>query len=328
VGARRTLSLTSYKVVAFAFLALCFWGGLSVAQAIQARKANHKRDARLEPPDWMCILILIASLSLTLVLFIDGFELIGGKVLEQSWAYWAKVFGEILKQISELCCFSLLVCVFAISVHGVRITASSGALGRLQYVMVFVNIVQSLVVVISWVLVVSITDTKTQVVIIDAMYWVISVPVILLSFGVFLYGGLLVRRINQSSLTAGSRKSQDMMQKTKHAAAMKVLYITCLVGVLFLIKAVVLILHASTDEQAMPAEYSVWLKVVGLSMTFTSYVAILYQHGDKLGWIKRALRAPMPVFTLRHQKSGDAYSKLKKAAQPAPGKRPPQLGQC
>ena len=49
-------------------------------------------------------------------------------------------------------------------VAGVRITSSSAMLGRLQYIMLSVNLVQSVVVIVSWVLVVIVLrhDAQTQ----------------------------------------------------------------------------------------------------------------------------------------------------------------------
>ena len=60
------------------FVAMTGWGGICIVQASQARKTNRKashdvRAGRFDPSDWMCILVLVASLANLVGLCIDNF---------------------------------------------------------------------------------------------------------------------------------------------------------------------------------------------------------------------------------------------------------------
>lgn len=275
---------------------MTLWGAVSVTQAVQARRANTKPDARLDPSDWMSILIFVALLASSVVLSIDNFIDKTVRAEHHEVFLWVTVISMILKIICELCAFSLLVCVFAISVHGVRITSSSAMLGRLQYTMLSVNLVQSVVVIVSWVLVVIVLrhDAQTQAELRKIASWVVSVPVISMAVAVFIYGGLLVRRINQSRGSAGQTKLNSIEQ-AKQAAATKVLIITGTIGALFMARAIVLILHSLPKPQ-MKINTNV-LDAVEHFASFFMYGIILFCHGDKLGWRRKAIDYPLREMT-------------------------------
>lgn len=280
---------------------LALWGATCVAQMVKAPSTRKGGEGGMDLSDWMCVLVFFALLSRSLQLFIEALKSSSSVDPYVITRAVLVVTGEMC----ELCCFSLLVFLFAISVHGVRITSSGSMLGRLKYYMVAVNILQGAAVVGLWTLLVAAQTQGSKI-----LHWaptlqwvmqlILAVPVLVLALCVGVYGFLLVRRINASH--DKTRKNQDARTQAatqaKMAAAKKVTYISCTLGGLFFVRAVMMIAvalnYTELYDPAKRDQNRLTIKLIAVFYNGIRILAdgiILVQHGDKLRWTRETVLA-------------------------------------
>jgi len=280
---------------------LALWGATCVAQMVKAPSTRKGGEGGMDLSDWMCVLVFFALLSRSLQLFIEALKSSSSVDPYVITRAVLVVTGEMC----ELCCFSLLVFLFAISVHGVRITSSGSMLGRLKHYMVAVNILQGAAVVGLWTLLVAAQTQGSKI-----LHWaptlqwvmqlILAVPVLVLALCVGVYGFLLVRRINASH--DKTRKNQDARTQAatqaKMAAAKKVTYISCTLGGLFFVRAVMMIAvalnYTELYDPAKRDQNRLTIKLIAVFYNGIRILAdgiILVQHGDKLRWTRETVLA-------------------------------------
>jgi len=186
--------------------------------------------------------------------------------------------------LSGLCaywCFNLLVFKWAVVVHSVR--TGSTILGHLKKYMMGLNVLQAVSLITIWTLVLTLDEHRKTLVIVGQM--MLAIPTLGLAIAVIAYGIRLVNKIKESSKRmSGIVKKDD----AKQAAALKTLLMAMGFGILFLIKAAVIVAVAfgptATTQSGVLSGWMLVMESLNSFVTVLAYGIVLFVFGDKLHW--------------------------------------------
>lgn len=297
LGQSSSTKRTVIFVMGVIFTVMAIWGCTGVAQVYKA-PSTRKGGQGLDTSDWMALLAFVGLFCQCWAHYIMALHVWDPTKGLDAWTI-VEVVCAATAQIVELFAFTLLVFVFAISVHGVRLTGSGSMLGRLQSYMIGVNILQAIIVGAAWALALwNGTSTQTKAVILLICRITIAAPTAALSLCISAYGFTLVRKIDKST----DKSRQDEGTKAKEAAKHRVTYIASVLAFMYLVRSSILIIAAfKQDEmQSDPAKekYLILMEFFNDFVTLVADFIILLQYGDKLGWTKNAFTTVMRLLCM------------------------------
>lgn len=272
-----TIPTREYQVMTFMHSAVVVIAAVLLRQSIDERLSalgtltgTMPKGTKLALNECLFILVGVAAAFSALSEGMFGF-VSHDWLATTTWALTTFYVVAAIALILQSWCFTLFCCVWALAVHNVR--TGGTLLGSVQKYLAGFNAIQAVVIVVIWSIycsdVVSDGDAAKQQDIKFVGELVLSVPLAIMALVVLVYGGRLIRRIEESK-GVGS----DLQQERMRRAEFKILKLAIWLGATFLLKAVLNVVSAVYEKDGEDVRL---YGVVDMALSILAFLGILSQ---------------------------------------------------